>query len=146
MACFHLAIPVRDIEETVRFYTEHFGCEVGRKNETSAVLKFFNHQLVAHAVNTRANALYNGVDGKDVPVMHFGMVLDRKDWDALRARLEAAGIDFKIKPHIRYEGTSGEQATMFFYDPSGNAMEFKSFASEESAFTPWAESETRKSA
>jgi uncharacterized protein len=129
LAPFHLAIPVRDLGSARAFYGEVFGCPEGRSSEHWVDFDFFGHQLVAHldrggapAVRTR-----NVVDGHDVPVPHFGVVLDWDDWQALAARLRSRGTEFVIEPYVRFAGQPGEQATFFLYDPSGNALEFKAF-------------------
>lgn len=126
---FHLAYPVKDKEQTRRFYADVIGCEQGREAETWIDFDFYGHQVSFHVKPEafRATEPTNAVDGKDVPVRHFGAVLDWEAWHALRDRLIAAGIDFIIDPYIRFKGETGEQATMFFLDPSGNALEFKSF-------------------
>jgi extradiol dioxygenase family protein len=128
-AVFHLAYPVKDKEITREFYAGLMGCQQGREADTWIDFDFFGHQLSFHVKPedfTGAEAT-NAVDGKDVPVRHFGAVLDWHEWHALRDRLKAAGTDFVIEPYIRFKGEVGEQATMFFLDPSGNALEFKSF-------------------
>ena len=126
---FHLAIPVRDLAAARAFYGELLGCPEGRSAEDWVDFDFFGHQLVCHAVAGAGpdRPAHNPVDGHDVPVPHFGMVLEMKDWDALATRLKAAGVAFVIEPTIRFKGGPGEQATMFLTDPSGNALEFKSF-------------------
>ena len=128
---FHLAIPVTNIQEARKFYGEIFGCEEGRSSETWVDFDFFGHQLVIHYKpldETQANGKhYNPVDGHDVPVPHFGVVLNWRDWESLERRLNSANIEFVIKPYIRFKGQAGEQATMFLLDPSGNALEFKAF-------------------
>lgn len=129
---FHIAFPVRDVQEARRFYGEILGCPEGRSSETWVDFNLFGHQIVAHykpptAVGTGSSAIHNPVDGHDVPVPHFGVVLAMADWKQLRDRLIDAGIQFTIEPYIRFEGQAGEQATMFFLDPSGNALEFKAF-------------------
>ncbi len=126
---FHLAYPVKDKEQTRRFYADVIGCEQGREAETWIDFDFYGHQVSFHVKPEafRTTEPTNAVDGKDVPVRHFGAVLDWEAWHALRDRLIAAGIDFIIDPYIRFKGETGEQATMFFLDPSGNALEFKSF-------------------
>ena len=126
---FHLAYPVKDKEITRDFYANILGCQQGREADTWIDFNFFGHQLSFHLkpeAFTGAEPT-NAVDGKDVPVRHFGAVLDWGEWHALRDRLIAAGTDFVIEPYIRFKGEVGEQATMFFLDPSGNALEFKSF-------------------
>lgn len=126
---FHLAYPVRDKEETRIFYRDVLKCKQGREAENWIDFDFFGHQVSFHI---RPDAFErpdptNPVDGKDVPVRHFGAVLPWADWHALKERLISAGTDFVIAPYIRFAGETGEQATMFFLDPSGNALEFKSF-------------------
>lgn len=127
---FHLAIPVHDVQVARQFYTDVLGCAVGRSSDQWVDLNLFGHQLVCHEVagaSARVPTSSNPVDGHDVPVPHFGVVLDMPTWEALAARLARQDIDFVIEPHIRFKGQAGEQATMFFYDPSGNALEFKAF-------------------
>lgn len=124
---FHLAAPIRDKEETRTFYTSMLGCSVGREADHWIDFDFFGHQVSFHVCTEAENLATNEVDGKSVPVRHFGAVLPWSDWHMLRDRLVAAGTDFVIDPYIRFKGETGEQATMFFYDPSGNALEFKSF-------------------
>ena len=126
---FHLAIPVRELKSARVFYGGLLGCPEGRSSAEWVDFDFFGHQLVCHLVadaGARA-AAHNPVDGHDVPVPHFGMVLEMPDWDALAARLRKAGAAFVIEPHVRFAGQPGEQATMFLLDPSGNALEFKAF-------------------
>jgi len=131
MTPFHLAIPVRDLPGARAFYGTLLGCAEGRSSEDWVDFNFFGHQLVCHAVQTAGGpaprAGSNPVDGHDVPVPHFGLVLEMPDWEALAARLQAAGQRFVIEPHVRFRGKPGEQATMFLTDPSGNALEFKAF-------------------
>jgi extradiol dioxygenase family protein len=126
---FHLAIKVRDLAASRAFYGGLLGCPEGRSAATWVDFDLYGHQLVCH-VSSDAGAPphHNPVDGHDVPVPHFGVVLEMADWNALAARLRAANVHFAIEPYVRFEGEVGEQATMFFYDPSGNAIEFKSFA------------------
>jgi extradiol dioxygenase family protein len=132
---FHLAFPVHDLAAARGFYRDTLGCAEGRSADTWIDFDLFGHQIVAHLdPAARAVALANPVDGHDVPVPHFGVVLTMPDWQALAARLEAAGTRFGIAPHIRFVGQPGEQATMFFYDPSGNALEFKAFADDAMIF------------
>jgi extradiol dioxygenase family protein len=126
---FHLAVPVADLAEARRFYGELLGCPEGRSSPEWVDFDFFGHQLVVH-LDHGGNArqpIHNGVDGKDVPVPHFGVVLEWDHWHHLADRLRAAGTHFGIEPGIRFQGKVGEQATMFFQDPSGNALEFKAF-------------------
>jgi uncharacterized protein len=127
---FHLAIPVRDLRAARRFYGEMLGCAEGRSSDAWVDFDFFGHQLVCHLDKTAAArpvVTSNPVDGHDVPVPHFGVVLEMPAWEALAARLKLAGVRFVIDPQIRFEGQPGEQATLFLLDPSGNALEFKSF-------------------
>ena len=131
---FHLAIPVSDIEEAVEFYTEVLGCGVGRRAERWVDFNFFGHQVSAHLVEQLSLVDTNPVDGDRVPARHFGVVLEWNAWQELSKRLQGRKMDFLIAPKIRFEGEPGEQATMFFYDPSGNALEFKSFRDLNSLF------------
>ena len=126
---FHLAIPVRDLASARAFYGNLLGCPEGRSADGWVDFDFFGHQLVCHVVATAASdePARSPVDGHDVPVPHFGMVLEMRDWEALAATLKKAGVAFVIEPHVRFRGQTGEQATMFLTDPSGNALEFKSF-------------------
>lgn len=128
---FHLAIQVRDLGEARAFYGGLLGCAEGRSSDAWVDFDFFGHQLVCHVVefaDARARAaISNPVDGHDVPVPHFGLVLTMSAWEALARRLQAAGVRFVIEPHLRFRGQPGEQATMFLLDPSGNALEFKAF-------------------
>ena len=125
---FHLAFPVRDLEEARDFYVGRLGCGVGREASGWIDFDFFGHQVVAHLAEGEGYAApTNPVDGKQVPARHFGVVLDWDDWQVLADKLKAAGTEFLIDPYVRFEGKPGEQATMFFLDPSGNAIEFKSF-------------------
>jgi len=125
---FHLAVPVKEIKETRAFYRDIIGCSEGRSSDHWVDFNFYGHQLVIHMnQNHEASGSSNPVDGHDVPVPHFGVVLDWDDWQVLSKRLKAQNIPFIIEPYIRFEGMPGEQATMFFKDPSGNALEFKAF-------------------
>jgi extradiol dioxygenase family protein len=125
---FHLAIPVHDLSAARQFYGGLFGCPEGRSSNEWVDFDFFGHQLVAHLDPGRhAHVHHNEVDGKDVPVPHFGVVMEWEAWQALAARLRTRGTRFEIEPGIRFAGQVGEQATMFLYDPSGNALEFKAF-------------------
>lgn len=130
MTPFHLAIPVRDLPGARAFYGGLLGCAEGRSAEEWVDFDFFGHQLVCHVVKAGSMAVtrgHNPVDGHDVPVPHFGLVLEMPAWEALAVRLKAAGQQFIIEPHLRFRGQRGEQATMFLTDPSGNALEFKAF-------------------
>jgi uncharacterized protein len=125
---FHLAVPVADLDAARRFYGALLGCPEGRSSAEWVDFDFFGHQLVAHLAHDDARKpVHNAVDGKDVPVPHFGVVLAWDRWHELAETLRAAGIQFGIEPGIRFQGQVGEQATMFFQDPSGNALEFKAF-------------------
>ena len=125
---FHLALPVDDLDRARDFYCDLMGLGTGRTADRWIDLDFFGHQVTLHLVDSDGDAVAtNPVDGDAVPARHFGVVLDRDDWDRLAGRLEAAGVEFLIAPKIRFEGEVGEQATMFFLDPAGNALEFKSF-------------------
>jgi len=125
---FHLAAPIRDLEETRAFYCDLLGCEVGRESKTWIDFDFCGHQLSFHVKpDELTTPPSNAVDGKNVPVRHFGAILEWESWRSLAARLKANDTDFIIDPYIRFEGETGEQATMFFHDPSGNALEFKAF-------------------
>ncbi|WP_437929175.1 VOC family protein [Sorangium sp. So ce291] len=135
---FHLAFPVSDLEATRRFYVDVLGCRVGREATRWIDFDFFGHQISAHLVDENrvdenrvdgAGAVLptNPVDGKDVPVRHFGAILEWRAWHALVERLRGLGVQFLIEPHIRFVGEPGEQATLFVVDPSGHALEFKSF-------------------
>ncbi|QRF61850.1 VOC family protein [Variovorax paradoxus] len=132
---FHVAFPVHDLALARRFYGETLGCPEGRSSPDWIDFNFYGHQIVAHLSPEEAGvAQKNDVDGKGVPVRHMGIVLPRADWDAMAQRLKAAGIAFIIEPYIRFQGEAGEQATMFFLDPSGNAIEIKAFANIEMLF------------
>ena len=125
---FHLAIPVWNLQACIKFYTEVLGCKTGRSSAHWADMNLFGHQLVLHykpksSEKTHANA----VDGKQVPVPHFGVLLQWKQFEDFANQLRSKNIEFIIEPYIRFKGSVGEQATMFFLDPSGNALEFKSF-------------------
>ena len=134
---FHLAIQVRDIKEARKFYRTVLGCEEGRSADSWVDFNLYGHQLVCHlnaeiGKNGKITAHANLVDGHDVPVPHFGVVLDMMNWKMLAQRLREQKIEFIIEPHVRFAGQTGEQATMFFLDPSGNAIEFKAFQDVES--------------
>lgn len=131
---FHLAFPVHDLAAARAFYGELLGCAEGRSSDEWIDFDFYGHQIVAHLSGPAADRGANAVDGHDVPVPHFGVVLTMADWQALADRLTAAGTRFGIAPHIRFVGQPGEQATMFFYDPSGNALEFKAFVDDAMLF------------
>jgi hypothetical protein len=126
---FHLAFPVDDLAAARRFYGELLGCPEGRSSEHWVDFDLHGHQIVAHlAADCAPRRASNEVDGEDVPVPHFGLVLPMATWKALAEKLETAGVNFVIAPTIRFEGQPGEQATMFLLDPAGNALEFKAMA------------------
>ncbi|WP_066655744.1 MULTISPECIES: VOC family protein [unclassified Sphingomonas] len=128
MPRFHLAIPVDDLEAGRAFYGDLLGCPQGREDPGHWIdFDLRGHQLVLHKGEGAGVRLRNAVDGDAVPVPHFGLVLDWDEWHALADRVKAAGTEFVIEPHIRFAGLPGEQATMFFFDPAGNALEFKAF-------------------
>jgi uncharacterized protein len=132
---FHIAFPVHDLAAARRFYREVLGCGEGRSSEHWIDFDLYGHQIVAHLDPLMTpRPIHNAVDGHDVPVPHFGVVLTMAQWQELAERLKAAGISFGIEPHIRFAGQVGEQATMFFTDPSGNALEFKAFADDGQLF------------
>ena len=134
-AVFHLAAPIKDIEATRAFYAGLLGCGQGRETDRWIDFDFFGHQVSFHLADMdQSNDPTNSVDGKQVPVRHFGAVLDWDDWHTLSETLQNAGTAFIIEPYIRFKGETGEQATMFFLDPSGNALEFKSFKDESQIF------------
>ena len=124
---FHLAISVSNLEKSRQFYKNILGCSVGRSSDKWIDFNFFKHQLVIHQSNNIQEQKYNSVDGHDVPIPHFGVILTMVDWKSLADRLKRYNIVFIIEPCIRFKGLAGEQATMFFSDPSGNSIEFKAF-------------------
>ena len=126
---FHIAFPVNDLKAARHFYGGVLGCPEGRSSDTWIDFDLFGHQIVAHLKpgHRGSDAHHNPVDGHDVPVPHFGVVLRMEDFEALAERLKAAGTKFVIEPYVRFKGEVGEQATMFFLDPAGNALEFKAF-------------------
>lgn len=135
LAPFHLAFPVHDLAAARAFYGDILGCPEGRSSPDWVDFNFYGHQIVAHlAPDEIGHRKTSAVDGDNVPVRHFGVVLSMAEWEAAADKLRAAGIGFIIEPHIRFKGEVGEQATMFFLDPSGNAMEIKAFANMASLF------------
>lgn len=127
---FHLAIPVYDLPGARAFYGEVFGLQEGRSSAHWVYFNFYGHQLVIHEqpkTASQENVHSNPVDGHDVPVPHFGIILGWQEWEALAERLKSFGTEFVIEPYIRFKGQVGEQATMFLFDPCGNALEFKAF-------------------
>lgn len=133
---FHLAMPVHDLDEARRFYGELLGCDEGRSAERWVDFDLYGHQFVAHLDDAHPgrSSTSNPVDGDDVPIPHFGVLLEPAAWRKLAERLVAARTDFIIEPHTRFAGEVGEQSTMFLLDPSGNALEFKSFADDAQVF------------
>ena len=131
---FHLAVPVKDVAQARSFYRDVMGFEEGRSSDKWVDFNFYGHQFVIHEVATNTAAESNPVDGHEVPVPHFGVVLGWEDWEKLRDRLVDLSIEFVIDPYIRFKGEVGEQATMFFLDPSGNALEFKAFKNDSQIF------------
>jgi uncharacterized protein len=135
MPPFHLAFPVHDLAAARRFYGDLLGCPEGRSSPDWVDFNFYGHQIVAHlAPDECGHRSSSAVDGHAVPVRHFGAVLSLAQWQALAEKLKAAGTKFIIEPYTRFKGEAGEQATMFFLDPSGNAVEIKAFADMESLF------------
>ena len=131
---FHLAIPVDDLASCRTFYRDTLGLEEGRSSDHWVDFNFFGHQLVIHLDDTLKEAPTNSVDGKQVPIPHFGVVLDMNSFHELANTLKEKKVDFMIEPYVRFKGLVGEQATMFFKDPSGNALEFKAFADASQLF------------
>jgi hypothetical protein len=131
---FHLAIPVHNLETSRRFYRDLLGCKEGRSSDHWIDFDFFGHQLVIHVKDVISEVVSNPVDGKEVPIPHFGVVLDMISFDKLAKKLTQKNVSFIIAPYIRFEGEIGEQATMFFKDPSGNALEFKAFKNMDQLF------------
>ena len=134
MPPFHLAFPVTSLDEARAFYGGLLGCPEGRSSQDWVDFNFHGHQIVAHLSPEVGHRNTNIVDGDNVPVRHFGVVLPMPEWQGLADRLTAAGVKFIIAPHVRFKGQVGEQATMFFLDPSGNALEFKAFGDMNQVF------------
>ena len=134
MRPFHLAFPVDNLEKTREFYTKILGCNEGRSSDRWIDFDMYGHQVVAHLVDELDQVATNAVDGDDVPSSHFGVILEMEQWNQLADNLVKLGIEFIIEPHIRFKGEPGEQATMFFLDPCGNALEFKAFRSDDMIF------------
>ena len=132
---FHLAFPVDDLTRARAFYGDLLGCPEGRSSDEWVDFNFYGHQIVAHlAPDEAGHRDTNAVDGHNVPVRHFGAILPMTTWEALADKLKAAGTNFVIEPYVRFKGEVGEQATMFFLDPSGNALEFKAFGDMSQVF------------
>ena len=134
MNLFHLAIPVSDLDTANDFYINVLGCSKGRSSTKWMDFNFYGHQLVCHEVKKSVNKDLNDVDGNNIPVPHFGIILEWNQFQKLSADLQSENINFIIEPPIRFKGKVGEQAIMFLHDPSGNAIEFKSFKNEEDIF------------
>ena len=130
---FHLAIPVSNLEKSKGFYKDILGCSLGRSSDKWVDFNFFKHQLVIHQSNNIQEQKYNSVDGHDVPIPHFGVILDWEQWHEFSNRIKDK-IEFVIEPYIRFKGKTGEQATMFFLDPDNNALEFKAFKNDKMIF------------
>ena len=131
---FHLAIPVHDLEKAQDFYGNLLNCQKGRSSSQWIDYNFFGHQLVVHLDKNLNNKSFNTVDGKDIPVPHFGLVLEWQDWESLKEKLETNKTNFIVDPYIRFKGEIGEQATMFLLDPSSNALEFNAFKNIDQLF------------
>ncbi len=132
---FHLAFPVDNLAQARAFYGELLGCPEGRSSDAWVDFNFYGHQIVAHlAPEETGHRNTSAVDGHDVPVRHFGAILPMAVWESLSEKLKAANTKFVIEPHVRFKGQVGEQATMFFLDPSGNALEFKAFGDMSQVF------------
>ncbi len=134
MRPFHLAFPVDNLDKTREFYTNVLGCREGRSSDRWIDFDLYGHQVVAHLVDSLEKIQTNPVDGDDVPASHFGVILEMENWKSLSKRLKDSGTNFIIEPHIRFKGKPGEQATMFFLDPCGNALEFKAFQNDDMIF------------
>ena len=135
MQPFHLAFPVHDLNIAKNFYTNFLNCKIGRYSDEWIDFNLFGHQIVAHLdKNMKINEKNNNVDGKEVPLRHFGIIMKWEDWSVFANELKQKNINFLIEPYTRFKGKPGEQATMFFKDPSGNALEFKSFKNSKMIF------------
>ena len=134
MRPFHLAFPVDNLEVTREFYTKILGCNEGRSSDRWIDFDMYGHQVVAHLVDELDQVTTNAVDGDDVPSSHFGVILEKEQWNQLADQLVNLGMEFIIEPHTRFKGEAGEQSTMFFLDPCGNALEFKAFKSDDMIF------------
>lgn len=135
MRPFHLAFPVKDLEATRHFYQTVLGCAIGRTADTWIDFNLFGHQLTAHLCPAAFESLpTNPVDGKHVPVQHWGVILTMPQWQDFADRLQQQSVEFVIEPYLRFQGEVGEQATLFLLDPSGNALEFKAFPQDDAIF------------
>ncbi len=132
---FHYAFPIKDLNDTVEFYTKVLGCTVGRSTDKWVDFNFFGHQITAHVTNKQSEFVaHNDVEGHSVPIAHSGVILDWSDWEILANNIKGHNISFIIEPYVRFKNEPGEQATMFFKDPSGNALEFKAFKNDNAIF------------
>jgi uncharacterized protein len=132
---FHLAFPVKELQNTLTFYKDILGCKTGRRSEKWIDFDFWGHQVVAHlSPDDAGRSASNEVDGHAVPAKHFGVILEWDQFEELSERLKSHNVEFIIEPYIRFKGEAGEQATMFLLDPSGNALEFKAFRDESQIF------------
>ena len=131
---FHLAFPVRNLEETKEWYCDILECSLGRESDEWVDFNFYGHQIVAHLSKKMSNSKFNEVDGHNVPIRHFGVILEHYDWEKLRKKLIFKKVDFIIQPNTRFKNSRGEQKTMFVSDPSGNALEFKCFQDDQMIF------------
>lgn len=131
---FHLAFPVNDLDAARSFYVGVLGCREGRSNERWVDFEFFGHQITAHLVDAMSEPPANEVDGDSIPVRHFGAILEWPEWEAMAERLEVAGVEFMVRPRVRFEGQPGEQGTLFVRDPSKNVLELKSFRDQAMIF------------
>ena len=134
MRPFHLAFPVTDLNTTRSFYKDVLQCNIGRSSDKWIDFDMFGHQVVAHLVEENDHPATNSVDGDSVPASHFGIILTIDQWNQLKQHLQQFDIKFIIEPKIRFKGEPGEQATMFFLDPCGNALEFKAFKDDKQIF------------
>ena len=134
MPPFHLAFPVHDLDAARAFYVDLLGCGVGRTSDKWIDFDFWGHQVVAHLAPGAGEAETNTVDGHQVPSRHFGVVVDWDEWEALADKFKAAGCSFLVEPYVRFAGEVGEQGTLFIQDPSGNALEFKTFRNRDQLF------------
>ena len=134
MRPFHLAFPVDNLERTREFYTKILGCKEGRSSDRWIDFDMYGHQVVAHLVDSVDRVETNPVDGDDVPASHFGVILESEQWTKLSENLRDSNIEFIIEPHTRFRGEPGEQSTMVFLDPCGNALEFKAFNDDSQIF------------
>jgi len=131
---FHLAFPVKDLDETKAWYTKVLGCSIGRESSDWIDFNLFGHQVVAHLSKALEASNTNEVDGENVPIRHFGVILRPSEWEQLKNRIISNEVEFIIQPTTRFEHEIGEQSTMFIQDPSGNALEFKSFFDDDMIF------------